>query len=76
MTDKTKEKPVYTESGWIAEVEVLEDKSDIGKLSYTLKVVKTLAEGRFGSLPEGHVFAVSADRRHMVYCDWRLNRTG
>ena len=73
--NKTNEKATYTESGWQAEVEILEDNSDSTKHSYTLKVIKTCTDGRYGRLPDGHVFKVFADKRHMAYCDWRLSKT-
>ena len=76
MAKETNPKTTYTECGWVAEVEILEDNSDTDKYSYTLKVVKTLADGIFGSLPDGHVFKVFAHRRYMAYCDWRLNTAG
>ena len=63
---------VYTECGWQAEVEILENNSDSEKYSYTLKVIKTLVNGKLGSLPDGHIFTAFVDKRHLIYCDWRL----
>jgi hypothetical protein len=69
----TAENAIYTESGWVAEVEILEDYSDAKHYWYTLKVVKTHADGYLGSLPVGHIFTVFADRQHLAYCGWRLS---
>ena len=69
-----KQKAIYTESGWQAEVEILEDSSDPNKNCYKLKVIKTLESGKFGSMPDGHIFTVSADKRHMIFCNWRLSK--
>jgi hypothetical protein len=66
----------YAEDGWVAEVEILEDNSDEMKLRYRLKVIKTLADGIFGRLSDGHVFTAYADKRYMAYCGWRLNKEG
>ena len=66
---------MYTECGWRAEVEILEDNSNPQKYSYKLKVIKTHADGKFGRLPDGHVFTAFADKQHMIYCDWQLNKT-
>jgi len=63
---------VYTESGWQAEVEILEDNSDAEKYRYTLKVIRTYRDGVLGSLPDGHVFAVYAVKQHIANCGWRL----
>jgi len=73
MGADTAQSAVYTESGWVAEVEVLEDSSDDTKAKYTLKVIKTLVGGRLGSLPDGHVFTAFADRRHMALCGWQID---
>ena len=67
-----KQTAVYTELGWKAEVEVLRDDSDSSKYKYTLKVIKTLADGLLGRFPDGHIFTAFIDKNHMVYCDWRL----
>ena len=63
---------VYYESGWKAEVEILENNSDAAKYSYKLKVIKTYADGIFGRLPDGQIFTAFADKNYMAYCDWRF----
>jgi len=50
---------IYSEDGWKAEVEILEDNSDNEWSRYTLKVIRTLFESRFWkSPPDGQVFSV------------------
>jgi len=73
MSALEKKNAIYTECGWVAEVEVLEDNSGTSKLKYTLKVVKTLVVGRLGSLPDGHVFTAFADRKHIAMCGWHID---
>ena len=67
-----KRNAVYTECGWQAEVEILEDNSDSEKYSYKLKVIKTYIDGILGSFPDGYIFNVFASKRHFAYCGWRL----
>ena len=73
---KARKTAMYTESGWTAEVEIVSDDSDDKHYRYTLRVIQTLADGYLGRLHDGHVFNVFADKRHMAYCGWKLNKTG
>ena len=68
----TNSRAVYTEYGWTAEVEILKDNSDEEKYSYTLRVIRTYADGTLGSHPDGHEFSVFADKRYAAYCDWKM----
>ena len=63
---------IYSESGWVAKVEILEDNSDDEWYRYTLKVLKTLEDGIFTSPSDGHVFIAEADKKYMHYVDWTL----
>ena len=67
---------VYTESGWTAEVEILADNSDAEQYRYTLRVIKTLADGYLGRLHDGHIFNVFAVKQYAAYCGWRLSAAG
>ena len=67
---------VYTESGWTAEVEILADDSDENQYRYTLRVIKTLADGYLGHLHDGHIFTVFAVKQYAAYCGWRLSAAG
>lgn len=50
---------IFSESGWIAEVEILENSSDATCYRYKLKVIKTLRPPpRFTASPDGTVFSV------------------
>jgi hypothetical protein len=73
-TPKSNKNAVYTESGWVAEVEIITDDSDAKQFNYTLRVVQTLAEGYLGSLHDGHIFSVFADKQHLAYCGWSLSK--
>ena len=73
-TPKSDKNAVYTESGWVAEVEIITDDSDAKRFSYTLRVVQTLAEGYLGSLHDRHIFSVFADKQHLAYCGWSLTK--
>jgi len=73
-TPKSDKNAVYTESGWVAEVEIITDDSDAKQFNYTLRVVQTLAEGYLGSLHDGHIFSVFADKQHLAYCGWSLSK--
>lgn len=63
---------IYYESGWKAEVEVLEDLSDSEWEKYRLRVIRTLRKGLFGSAPDGHEFEASARRQYRHMVDWQL----
>ena len=71
-TPEARKTAVYTESGWIAEVEIMADNSDEKQYDYTLRVVQTFADGYLGSLHDGHIFTVFAEKQYMAYCGWHL----
>ena len=64
----------YTESGWRAEVEILEDNSNADEYRYRLKVVKTFTDGILGRLPDGHVFTAFSVKKYTAYCGWTLEK--
>ena len=76
---KSKDKPkasntaVYSESGWVAEVEVVKDDSDAKQYRYTLRVIKTLKDGYIGRLHDEHIFNVFAIKQYAANCGWRLS---
>lgn len=70
---KAQRNAVYSESGWIAEVEILADDSDTNQYRYTLRVVQTLTDGFLGHLHDGHIFKVFAVKQYAAYCGWRLS---
>lgn len=68
------QKAIFRESGWKAEVIILEDKSNEEEEKYVLAVVKTLRRSPyFGARPDGDVFTVSAVRQYRFYSDWSLS---
>ena len=64
---------VYSESGWVAEVEIVADDSDANQYRYTLRVIQTLTDGYLGRLHDGHIFKVFAVKQYAAYCGWRLS---
>lgn len=47
----------YSEDDWVAEVEIVADKSDDEFISYDLKVIKTIQESRiYKPTPNGTIF--------------------
>jgi hypothetical protein len=66
---------VYSESGWICEVEILEDMSDDVSERYKLKVLKTLSTHPcFEALPpKGSVFICSKKIGRLK--EWTLTNT-
>jgi Trp operon repressor len=66
---------IFRESGWKAEVEILEDKSNDKEERYLLKVMKTIRESNyFGSRSDGEVFEVMASRKYRYFVDWHLEK--
>lgn len=64
---------IFEESGWVAKVRILEDKSDSEWEKYKLEVIETLHESPlFGSRPVGYIFEVTANRKYRAYVDWSL----
>jgi len=66
-------KGIFTECGWVAEVKILEDKSDHEWERYALEVVQTKQESPMFKTPKnGHTFEVSAQRKYRAYVDWSI----
>jgi hypothetical protein len=64
---------IYEESGWVAEVRILEDNCNEEWERYKLEVTNTLQESPiFGAQEVGHIFEVSAQRKYRTYVDWNL----
>ena len=75
MTTETIKQGTYSEDGWVADVEILEDNSDTERLKFKLKVLRT---HRFspihGHVPEGTEFEVRKLRSAADYgCMWQLD---
>ncbi|QWU17369.1 hypothetical protein SAMN04487895_104247 [Paenibacillus sophorae] len=67
-------KGIFRESGWKAEVKIIEDKSNEEEERYVLEVVKTLRPSPyFGARPDGDTFEVFANRQYRHYVDWQLS---
>lgn len=70
---KNVETALYSEEGWEAKVEILENNSNGEWERYKLKVIETLHNsGPFKTPPNGYIFSVSCKKGMRAYVGWML----
>jgi len=66
-------KAIYTEDDWVAEVEIVDDRSCDENESYKLKVIKTIQESNIYTNPEnGYEFDVWQQKKCPITFDLEI----